>query len=175
MAETLFGDINPAGRLPVTFYRSTNDLPPFTDYSMTNRTYRYFTGKPLFAFGHGLSYTKFACGGAMLDRAEAGPAGVVRLSLNVKNTGPRDGDEVVQVYFRHVAPSRPQAQLALCAFTRVHVPVKTTLPVSLEIPVERFRYWDTAAQSYAVEPGAYEILVGEASDNLPEKLPLLIR
>jgi beta-glucosidase len=97
------------------------------------------------------------------------------VTLNIKNTGLRDGDEVVQVYYRHVKPSQPQAQLALCAFARVHVPVNNTVPVSLEIPVERFRYWDTASKSYVVEPGAYQILVGSASDEIQEKLRLEVK
>jgi beta-glucosidase len=174
VAEVLFGDVNPAGRLPVTFYRSTNDLPSFEDYAMTNRTYRYFSGQPLFAFGHGLSYTTFSYGAAKLDRTEATRADTATLTLNLTNTGPRDGDEVVQVYYRHVTPSHPQARLSLCAFTRVHVPVNNTVPVSLEIPIERLRYWDTASKSYAVEPGPYELLVGPSSDNLREKLKLLV-
>jgi beta-glucosidase len=175
VAETLFGDANPAGRLPVTFYRSTGDLPPFEDYRMSHRTYRYFTGKPLYAFGHGLSYTKFALTGAKLGSAKVDRSDSVRLAVDVKNSGQRDGDAVVQVYFRHVKPSQPQARLTLCAFTRVNVPAGKTVPVLLEIPVERFRFWDTATKSYAVEPGAYEILIGSASDNLTQTLSLAIR
>jgi beta-glucosidase len=175
VAEALFGDTNPAGRLPVTFYRSTDDLPAFDDYSMSNRTYRYFTGKPLFAFGHGLSYTKFAYSGAKLARTKVSRADSITLTVNVKNTSRRDGDEVVQVYFRHVKPSQPQAQLALCGFTRVNIPAGKTAPVSFEIPVERFRYWDTSTKSYTVEPGAYELLIGSASDKLPKKLSIAVR
>ena len=174
VAEALFGDFNPAGRLPVTFYRSTADLPAFDNYSMSNRTYRYFTGKPLFAFGHGLSYTMFAYSGAKLDHSKVGAKDLVTLTVNVKNTGQRDGDEVVQVYFRHVKSAQPQAQLALCGFTRVTLPAGKKMPVSFEIPVERFRSWDTAAKNYVVEPGAYELLVGGASDNLPEKLSFTV-
>ena len=175
VAETLFGDTNPSGRLPVTFYRSTADLPPFDDYNMSNRTYRYFTGKPLFAFGHGLSYTKFKYSGARLDRAEASRGDSITLSVNVKNTGRRDGDEVVQVYFRHRKSAQPQARLALCGFTRVPIPTGNTIPVRVEIPIECLRYWDVSTKSYVVEPGAYEILVGGASDKLPGKLALVVR
>jgi beta-glucosidase len=175
VAEALFGETNPAGRLPVTFYRATADLPAFDDYRMTNRTYRYFTGKPLFAFGHGLSYTKFAYSGAKLDKTTAARADSVTLTVNVQNAGARDGDEVVQVYLRHVKPSQPQAQLALCGFTRVNVPAGKTVPVSVTIPVERFRYWDPAAKGYTVEPGVYQLLVGGASDALPTELPLTVK
>jgi beta-glucosidase len=175
VAETLFGDSDPAGRLPVTFYKSTADLPPFSDYSMSNRTYRYFAGQPLFAFGHGLSYTKFTYSGAKLDRSKVSGAGSVTLSVNVKNTGKREGDEVVQVYFRHVKSSLPQPRLALCGFTRVTIPAGKTAPVSVEIPMERLRYWDVASKSYVVEPGAYDILVGDASDSVARKLTLVVR
>jgi beta-glucosidase len=92
----------------------------------------------------------------------------------VKNTGELDGDEVVEVYFRHVHSKVPQARLALCGFTRVHIPRGQIAPVSVNIPVERFRYWDTSTKSYVVEPGAYEILVGGSSDSLPGKLSLAV-
>jgi beta-glucosidase len=175
VAEVLFGDTNPAGRLPVTFYQSTADLPAFDDYSMSNRTYRYFTGKPLFAFGHGLSYTKFKYSGARLDHAKVNAHDSITLSVKVKNHGRRDGDEVVQVYFRHRKSSQPQARLALCGFARVTIPAGQTAPVSIEIPVERLRYWDVATKSYVVEAGTYDILVGGASDELAKKLALKVR
>jgi len=160
--------------LPATFYRSTADLPAFENYSMTNRTYRYFTGKPLFAFGRDLSHTKFSRSDAKLDHNQVNTKDSITVTVNVKNTGQIDGDEVVQVYFRHVKSAQPQAQLALCGFTRVTIPAGKTMPVSLAIPVERFRSWDTATKKYAVEPGAYELLIGGASDNLPEKLSLAV-
>jgi beta-glucosidase len=175
VAEALFGESNPAGRLPVTFYRSTADLPAFDDYSMSNRTYRYFTGTPLFAFGHGLSYTKFKYSGAKLDHNMAGAKDSITVTVKVKNTGKLDGDEVAQVYFRHIHSIVAQPRLALCGFTRVHIPHGKTVPVSVTIPVERFRYWDTSTKSYEVEPGAYEILVGGASDQLSAKLALEVR
>jgi beta-glucosidase len=174
VAEALFGDINPAGRLPVTFYRSTADLPAFDDYSMSNRTYRYFSGKPLFAFGYGLSYTKFSYSDAKLDQSKVSAQDSITMTVNVKNSGKLAGDEVVQVYFRHVNSKVPQPKLALCGFTRVHIPRGETVPVSVNIPVERLRYWDTKTKSYVVEPGDYQILVGGSSDKLPEKLSLAV-
>lgn len=166
VGEVLFGDVNPAGRSPITFYASTADLPPFDDYSMTNRTYRYFNGKPLFAFGYGLSYTKFRYASAKLNSATVEADDTIKLSFTVKNTGRRDGDEVAQVYFRHVNSSMPQPKLALCGFTRVHLAKSESKTVTLEIPAKQFRHWDTAKKSYIVEPGKYELLVGAASDDI---------
>jgi beta-glucosidase len=174
LAEVLFGEVNPAGRLPVTFYRSTDDLPSFTDYSMANRTYRYFTGKPLFAFGHGLSYTEFKYGIAQLDKPRAGLDDTVHLKLDVTNTGARDGDEVVQVYFRHVKSAAPQPLEALCGFQRVPIGHGKSARVEIALPVKGFRYWDTTRKEYTVEAGDYEILVGAASDDIRARLPLHI-
>ena len=166
VAEVLFGDQNPAGRLPITFYRSTADLPDFEDYSMSNRTYRYFTGKPLFAFGHGLSYTKFDYQKATLSGSSFNPHDTVQLTFTIKNTGARDGDEVAQAYFRHVHSAVPQPKLALCGFTRVHLAKGEEKEVAIRIPAERFRYWDTNKKHYTVEAGNYEFLIGAASDDI---------
>ncbi len=174
VAEVLFGDVNPGGRLPVTFYSSTSDLPPFDDYSMSNRTYRYYTGQPLFAFGHGLSYTRFQYSDARLDATNVSAGDTLKLVFNLKNAGAHDGDEVAQVYFRHVNSAVPQAKLALCGFARIHLPQGQTAKVALEIPVERFRYWNTAHQQYIVEPGDYELLVGAASDDIRLRVPFKV-
>jgi beta-glucosidase len=174
VAEVLFGDVNPSGHLPVTFYRATSDLPAFTDYSMTNRTYRYFTGKPLYAFGHGLSYTKFDYSSGKLDSKKIAPNGTVKLTFTVKNTGARDGDDVAQVYYRHVNSKVPQAKQALCSFKRVSLQKGKSTQVTLEIPAERMRYWDTEKKQYVVESGDYEILVGSASDEIHLRLPMSV-
>jgi beta-glucosidase len=174
VGEILFGDVNPGGHLPLTFYASTADLPDFTDYSMSNRTYRYFNGKPEFAFGHGLSYTKFKFRHGRL-KSESIPAdGTVTVMFTVKNTGKPAGDEVAQVYFRHVNPAVPQPRLALCGFSRVHLNRGESRNVALAVPADRLRYWDTPTQQYRVEPGRYEILIGAASDDIRIKLPLTI-
>jgi len=174
VAEVLFGDVNPSGHLPVTFYASTADLPDFRDYSMSNRTYRYFNGKPLFAFGHGLSYTKFTFQDGKLDSEKIPANGTAKVSFTLKNSGSYDGDEVAQVYFRHVNPSVSQPKLALCAFTRTHLKQGESKRITLEIPAERLRYWDTEKKQYVVEPGDYEFLVGAASDDIRLKLPMTI-
>ncbi|MDH7599300.1 MAG: glycoside hydrolase family 3 C-terminal domain-containing protein [Sedimentisphaerales bacterium] len=174
VGEILFGQVNPSGRLPITFYSSTEDLPDFNDYSMKNRTYRYFEGKPLYAFGHGLSYTKFAYTNGRLAAKKVPADGTIKVSLTVRNSGKRDGDEVVQVYFRHVKPSLPQPKLALCGFARVHLKRGQSQKVTIDIPAQRLRYWDPDKKQYVVDPGEYEILVGAASDDIRLRLPLTI-
>jgi len=174
VADVLFGDANPAGRLPVTFYRSTEDLPAFENYAMSNRTYRYFGGTPRFAFGHGLSYTKFDYAAAALDKSNFTAGDTAKISFTLKNSGARDGDEVAQVYFRHVNSAQPQPRLALCGFTRIHLAQGQGARLTLDIPVERFRCWDTTKSQYVVEPGDYELLVGAASDDIRLRAPLKI-
>jgi beta-glucosidase len=119
VADVLFGDVSPAGRLPVTVYRSAVDLPPFADYGMRGRTYRYLTRPPLYPFGHGLSYTTFRYTDLRLSSGEAEAGQEVSVDVDVENTGSRAGDEVVQVYAipRAVPPYAPRRWLA--AFTRV--------------------------------------------------------
>jgi beta-glucosidase len=174
VGEILFGDVNPSGHLPLTFYASTADLPDFRDYSMSNRTYRYFNGKPEFAFGHGLSYTKFKFQDGKLDTQSVSAAATLKVSFTVKNTGNLDGDEVAQVYFRHVHSSMPQPKLALCGFARLHLKRGETSRVTVDLPTTRLRYWDTQQKQYVVEPGDYEILIGAASDDIRLKLPMTI-
>jgi len=174
VAEVLFGLVNPSGHLPLTFYRATADLPDFADYSMSNRTYRYFNGKVLYAFGHGLSYTKFDYTDGRLDRKKITPTETVKVSFRVRNSGKRDGADVAQVYYRHVDPKVPQPKLALCGFARVDLKRGQSKRVTVEVPAERLRYWDPDKKQYVVDPGNYEILVGAASDDIRLRLPLTI-
>ena len=174
VAEVLFGDVNPSGHLPITFYKATSDLPAFADYSMANRTYRYFTGQPLYAFGHGLSYTTFDLAAGKLDANKIAPDGKVNVTFTVKNTGKRDGDEVAQLYYRHVNSKVPQPKLSLCGFSRVSVKSGSSTDVTIEVPAERLRYWDDTKKQYVVESGDYEFLIGDASDDIKLKLPLTI-
>jgi beta-glucosidase len=174
VGEILFGNVNPSGHLPLTFYASTADLPGFTDYSMSNRTYRYFNGKPEFAFGHGLSYTKFKFQDSKLESKNIPADGAAKVTFTVENTGELEGDEVAQVYFRHVNSSVPQPKLVLCGFARVHLKHGESSKVAVEVPAERLRYWDTEKKQYVVESGDYEFLVGTASDDIRIKLPLKI-
>ncbi len=170
VADVIFGDVNPSGRLPVTFYKSVNDLPDFEDYSMDGRTYRYFGGEPLYPFGYGLSYTKFEY--ANLKISQNGDK--IELQIKVKNTGDFDGDEIVQVYARKIDPKfwRPVKQLV--AFKRVTL--KSGLSNNLTIPVDtkQLQYWDVETQEYKIEPGTYELLIGEDSDSIRLKINLEI-
>jgi len=174
VAEVLFGQVNPSGHLPLTFYRATTDLPDFRDYSMANRTYRYFNGKPLYAFGHGLSYTTFEYKDGKLASKQISADGIAKVSFTLENTGRLAGDDVAQVYYRHVSSQVPQPKLALCGFARVHVKQNEAKSVTVDIPASRLRYWDTTKKLYVVEPGEYEILIGAASDDIRIKLPVTI-
>jgi beta-glucosidase len=174
VGEILFGQVNPSGHLPLTFYASTADLPGFTDYSMSNRTYRYFSGQPEFAFGHGLSYTKFKFQNGKLESKSIPADGTAEVTFTVKNTGKLDGDEVAQVYFRHLNSAVPQPRLTLCGFARLHLNRGEARKVAVEIPAARLRYWDTQKKQYVVEPGDYEFLIGAASDDIRLTLPLTI-
>jgi beta-glucosidase len=120
IADVLFGDYNPAGRLPVTFYKSVNQLPPFENYDMKGRTYRFFNGEPLYKFGYGLSYTTFSYSGLKV-RKSAGTKDTLNVSVNVKNTGQTDGDEVVQLYIKHDNAPVPVPIRALEGFKRIHL------------------------------------------------------
>jgi len=167
VADVLFGDYNPAGRLPITFYRATTDLPDFADYNMKNRTYRFFTGQPLFAFGHGLSYTKFGYANLKVADAHVANDGTIKVSVDVTNTGPRDGDEVVQVYANEVGLANPdRAQQSLVGFQRVSVAKGGTATVTIAIPASALRHWDTAKKDYVVDAASYELRVGAASDDI---------
>ena len=174
VAEVLFGKVNPSGHLTVTFYRATTDLPAFTNYAMADRTYRYYNGKPLYAFGHGLSYTKFDFKSGKLESKKMAGDGTAKVTFTLKNSGKADGDEVAQVYFRHVNSAVPQPKLALCGFARVHLNRGESGKVTIDNPAERLRYCDTDKKDYVVEPGKYEFLIGAASDDVRLKLPMTI-
>jgi beta-glucosidase len=159
IADVLFGDYNPAGRLPVTFYRSVDDLPPFEDYRMEGHTYRYFRGTALYRFGHGLSYSRFAYSNLKLS-AECIPAGdSVSVSIDVANMGERAGDEVVQLYLSDVAASVPVAKRQLAGFRRVHLEPGAKRNVTFCLSPRQFSLIDDAGHR-VIEPGAFQITVG---------------
>lgn len=120
VAALIAGDFSPAGRLPVTFYKSIDQLPPFADYSMNDRTYRYFKGEPLYPFGYGLSYTRFTYGNPRVSAARISPTGELKISVDVTNSGERDGDEVVELYLTHRGVAGAPIR-ALEGFERLHL------------------------------------------------------
>ena len=154
VADVIFGDYNPSGKLPITFYRSVDDLPDFLDYTMKNRTYRYFTGKPLWNFGYGLSYTTFSFGKPSYKN------GII--SVDVSNTGRVDGDEVVQVYLRHTKDNDGPTK-SLRGFKRVNIKAGETKRVEIDMPKESFETWDASTNTMRVVGGEYDIMVGNSS------------
>ena len=166
IADVLFGDYNPAGRLPVTFYKSVEDLPPFEDYRMEGRTYRYFQGEPLFAFGHGLSYTTFQFDNLHIDRSTVKAGGSIAVSLDVTNTGDRTGDEVIQLYVRHrdVTVTRPFKELK--GFKRITLQPGERKTVTFTLHTNQLGIYDEAMQ-FVIQPGTVEVMVGNASNHLP--------
>jgi beta-glucosidase len=167
VADVLFGDANPAGRLPVTFYKFDEKLPAFDDYNMQGRTYRYFDGEPLYAFGHGLSYTGFGYSGLRVDRDKVGPKERVRVVLKVKNTGQRAGDEVVQLYLHPLKPQRERARRELRGFQRLHLQPGEEREVSFTFtPETDLRHYDEQRKAYAVDAGAYEVQLGASSADI---------
>lgn len=154
VADVLFGDFNPQGKLPVTFYRDDSQLPAFDDYHMEGRTYRYIRTSPLYPFGHGLSYTTFAIGHPNYNDG--------RLSVEVSNTGSLAGTEVVQVYFRR--PDDTQGpEKTLCAYKPVELQPGETRTVDIDIPATALEAWDASTGTMRTIPGAYQLLVGNSS------------
>ena len=162
LAEVIFGDFNPGGKLPVTFYRSNDDLPDFLDYSMKNRTYRYFEGQPQYAFGYGLSYTTFALGKGKLSKKSMKADGKVTLSVPVTNTGKCEGTETVQVYVK--ALDDPGAPIkALKGFQKLDLNAGETKTATITLDGEAFEYYNEAIDELSVKPGRYQILYGTSS------------
>jgi len=159
IADVLFGDYNPGGRLPVTFYRSVDDLPPFEDYRMEGRTYRYFRGEPLFPFGYGLSYTSFVYSNLRLSAETISPIDTLTISVDVRNTGERAGDEVVQLYVSDVAASVPVPIWQLQGFERIHLAPGETKTVTFTLTPRQLSLIDGAGRR-VVEPGAFQVAVG---------------
>jgi beta-glucosidase len=159
LADVLFGDTNPGGRLPVTFYRSVDDLPPFDDYDMAGHTYRYFDGKVLYPFGFGLSYTRFRYSELEIAPASTPAGEPVAVRVQVRNAGDRAGDEVVQLYVRDVEASVPVPIRQLAGFRRLHLAPGETQAVAFTLAPEQLSLI-TDDDRRAVEAGRFEIAVG---------------
>ena len=168
LADVLFGAYNPGGKLTQTWVKDMADLPPMMDYNIRDgRTYMYAKQKPLYPFGYGLSYTTFEYAHIRLNQANVHTGGTVNVSFDLKNTGRRDGDEVVQMYVAHKDSKVGFPNEALKGFERVHVKAGQTVPVTLSLPAKELAYWDEKAQAWALEPGVVEVMVGGSSDKLP--------
>ena len=158
IAQTIAGVNNPSGRLPLTFYKGVDQLPPFEDYSMANRTYRYFTGKPLYPFGYGLSYSKFEYGSIKLSSNSLQAGDPLQVDADVKNASQRDGDEVVEVYLTF--PKLPGAPIrALRGFTHVHIAAGDTAHVRLTLNPRDLSHVNKAGDRI-IAPGSYTLSVG---------------
>ncbi len=162
IADVLFGDFNPAGKLPITFYKNSDKLGDFEDYSMKGRTYRYTTDY-LFPFGFGLSYTRFEFGNAILSKNSIKPNEKVQLTIPVKNAGKRNGTEIVQVYVRKVNDVDGPLK-TLRGFSRVEVPAGKTQLVTIELPASSFEFYDWGQRKMTVTSGEYEVYYGNSSD-----------
>ncbi|MDP4307821.1 glycoside hydrolase family 3 C-terminal domain-containing protein [Stenotrophomonas geniculata] len=167
VGQALFGDVNPSGRLPVTFYKAGEAMPAFDDYAMEGRTYRYFRGTPLYPFGHGLSYTRFDYGTLRLDADSLRADGRLGVAVDVANTGTRSGDEVVQLYVRREHAGSGDAVQELRGFQRVQLAPgeRRTVTFTLEA-AQALRHYDEARAANAVQPGAYEVRVGASSADI---------
>lgn len=163
-AATVFGENNPAGRTPTTWYRSVRDLPALDDYDIAKNhvTYLYFRGKPLYAFGYGLSYTTFAYSNLTVKQEN----GEVIATVNVQNTGALDGDEVVQLYMSLPGSLRVRPIHALKAFKRVHIQAGETVTVTLNFKIDDLAVWCNGRKIYTVESSVYKMEVGAASDDI---------
>lgn len=163
IADVLFGDYNPGGRLPFTFYKSEEDLPPMDDYEVTNgRTYMYFEGEALYPFGYGLSYTSFEYNNMSIDRKDD----TITVSMTVKNTGKYKGDEVVQLYVNDVKSSVKRPIKQLVGFDRVSLKVGEAKTISFEVSKDKLMFWDEESDQWVFEAGKFEFMLGASSSDI---------
>ena len=163
IANVLFGDYNPTGKLPVTFYKNINQLPDFEDYNMKGRTYRYMTEKPNFPFGFGLSYTTFAVGNALFSKSTMKSNESLEVTIPVSNTGTCSGSEIIQVYVRKLNDIEGPIK-TLRGFKKVEVPNGKTIKAIINLTPSAFEFFDWAQRKMMVTPGEYEVYYGNSSD-----------
>jgi beta-glucosidase len=175
LADILFGEVNPSGRLPVTFYRSVNDLPDFEDYSMEGRTYKYFRGEPLYPFGYGLSYSEFRYNGLAADKEKYASADSIRVMFELTNISKIPGDEVVQVYMSRMNASDDDPNKILAGFRRVGLEAGQSSRIEFTIPVDRLAGWDSESDSYQVVSGTYSIQVCASSADVRLEKQIVIQ
>jgi len=174
IADVLFGDYNPAGRLPLTYYQSTSDLPAFDDYEVFNgRTYMYFTGNPIYPFGFGLSYTNFGYSNIQLDKPEMDGSDTISVGVDIKNTGKYDGDEVVQLYIQQKSVNLKLPQKQLKAFKRISLKMGEIQTVNFQLSRKDLSFWNEKNE-FVMEPGEIQILIGASSDDIRQKISLKV-
>ena len=170
IAGVLFGDVNPAGRLPHTVYASEAQVPPVDEYDITKGfTYMYLNGAPLFPFGHGLSYTTFQYGNLKLSADKIKTDGEVSVSVEVTNSGRRAGDEVVQLYTHQVKCSVKRPAKELRGFQRISLAPGETKTVTLNLPAAKLAFWDEKTHGFVVEPGAFDLMIGASSADIRQQ------
>jgi beta-glucosidase len=165
VADILFGNCNPSGRLPVTFYADDKDLPDFEDYSMSNRTYRYFKGKALYPFGYGLSYTNFVYQWGNQPKSAYRNVETIECSVKISNTGAFGGDEVAQIYIQYPQNGNGLPQKELRAFARKRIDTQQTVEIPFSIPVAQLAKWNEETGKLAVPAGTYSIYAGSHSED----------
>jgi beta-glucosidase len=167
IADVLFGEVNPAGRLPHTVYASEAQVPPRDEYDITKGfTYMYVNGKPLFPFGYGLSYTTFKYSGLKLSANKITADGNLNVSVDVKNTGKRAGDEVVQLYVHQVKSSVKRPVKELRGFQRISLAPGEKRTVTLSLPVQKLAFWDEKSHGFIVEHGVFDVMLGASSADI---------
>ncbi|HAH22386.1 MAG TPA: beta-glucosidase [Prolixibacteraceae bacterium] len=174
IAEVLFGDYNPAGRLPLTYYKSTDDLPAFDDYEVFNgRTYMYFDKKPLYAFGYGLSYTNFDYTNLQIDQPSIKRGDTLSVSVDIQNSGRYDGDEVVQLYVQQKVASLKLPQKQLKSFKRIHLKKGETQTVHFTLSRNDLSIWNEKNE-FVLEPGEVHLQIGASSDDIRQEVSFRI-
>ncbi|MCH2114700.1 MAG: glycoside hydrolase family 3 C-terminal domain-containing protein [Pirellulales bacterium] len=168
LADVLFGDYNPSGKLPLTFYQSTDQLPPMENYDVISgqRTYLYFPGPVCFPFGHGLSYTQFEYSNLHLSSTTIANDGELTATLDVKNIGQRTGSEVVQLYVKDVEASVTRPIKELVAFEKISIEPGQQIRVSLSLNAKDLAFWNAGLKRWTVEPGAFELMAGSSSADI---------
>lgn len=172
IADVLFGNYNPAGRLPLTFYKAIEDLPPMDDYEISNgRTYMYFEGEALYPFGYGLSYSQFTYDNIKLNKTPVG----VQISVEIKNSGDFKGDEVVQLYYRYLDATSKKPLKKLVGFERTLLNIGESKTLTFEVPLDELQFWDETKAAWQFENGNYEFMFGASSEDIRLKKAITLK
>jgi beta-glucosidase len=175
VAEVLFGDCNPGGKMPYTVYESVNQIPAMDVYDVTKGfTYMYLEGQPVYPFGHGLSYTTFHYSNLRVSPGKIPSSGQVTVRVDVRNTGKRAGDEVVQLYVRDAEASVKRPKKELRGFERISLKPGEKRTVSFSLPAEKLSFYDVKSKSFVVEPGEFQVLIGSSSEDIRVRQSFLV-